>query len=127
MPQYGNRFGGRGNFRGGRKPVDKTKVGLFRTKRRELLTGTAKDEALDKLVEVVREAKKTGRGVVFFCWANDYASENPKAPRFRVSFSVAEDQGPDGYEARPTRRSIEPDPADDLTPENDPPDDDPFK
>lgn len=119
-PQYRSSF--RGGNRGGRRPIDRTKVGLFRTRRKELLTGKINDEALENLVNIIKDAKSQGAGVAVFCWVNDF-TDNPKAPRYRLSFGVDQQQDDPDAKLRPSRRPIQDNPE---TGQDDNPDDDPF-
>jgi hypothetical protein len=102
-------------------------TGLFRTKRRELLTGTIDGEALDNLIAKIKDAKARKLGIVVFCWKNDRTADNPKAPIFNLSADVSTPMEDRPVQRSSSRRAIADDPTDFPEPDaNDPVDDDPF-
>lgn len=93
---------------GNRKPAkSNTRItGLFRTKRKGLYIGGAKDEQLKILIEKIKAAKEEGKGLTFFLWKN--ADED--GPPFTLNVDV------DNSDSRSSKREIE-DEDDDLFPE----------
>lgn len=81
-------------------------TGLFKTRKRGLCVGTVNAEAIDKLIEKIKEAKKQNKELTVFLWVNDKKDEENQ-PYFTISVDVAQ--------PRPERgKAIEDDPfADD--------------
>ena len=92
----------------GKKYTSVRLTGLFKTKKRGLCVGTINDEAIDKLIEKIKEAKKQKKELTVFLWAFSPQEGKPvpeHPPLFTISVDLA--QPPPSRGA-----AIEPDPFD---------------
>jgi hypothetical protein len=79
---------------------------MFRSKRKGLYIGGAKEEQLQLLIDKIKAAKADGRGLTFFLWKN----EDEQGPPFSLNVDV------DNSDERNARKKVEND-DDDLFPE----------
>lgn len=102
---YGNRSRFQGKSNKGK--IDSVSLtGMFATKRDGLHTGRISGEYLDRLIDVIKKAKKEKEpGLTFFLWEND----GKKAGDFGLSVGVTKPYTPT---EKVRRRPIEPDPDD---------------
>lgn len=66
-------------------------TGLFKTKKRGLCVGTINEEAIDKLIVKIKEAKQQHKDMTLFLWVNDKKDEENQ-PYFTASVDVTQDR-----------------------------------
>lgn len=88
-------------------------AGFFRTKRQGMLVGSCRGEDLDKLIQVIKDAKAQGKGLTFFLFTNP--PKNERSPVAGLTVDVERDKpgysggrSGGGFQGRPAQKREDP-------------------